>query len=59
MRASVAAEAVLDPELASELAHVAPLGGADERDADARAAGAAGAPDAVDVGLVVARADRS
>ena len=48
-----AAEAVIEPELAGELRDVAVLVWRQERDPDARAAGAAGAADAVHVGLAV------
>ena len=44
-----------EAEPASELAHFVLLAGADERDADALAPGAAGAPDPMDVGVVVVR----
>ena len=46
-------EAVLDPKSTGELRDLAVLVGREERDPDARPAGAAGAADAVYIGLAV------
>ncbi len=55
LNAGAAAEAVLDPEVASHLDDLPTLIGRDERDPDAGGAGAAGATDAVNVGLRIVR----